>query len=53
METTLTWLANNWPVALAIFYIAEKAVKLSPTKADDILVDIVIKWILKKLKLSR
>lgn len=53
METALTWMANNWVLALGIFYIAEKIVKLSPTKADDILVDLIIKGILRKLGLSR
>ncbi len=37
----MEWLTNNWELALAIFFVAEKAVKLSPTKYDDILVDML------------
>ena len=28
---------NNWDIALAVFFVLEKLVKLSPTKYDDIL----------------
>jgi|TARA_Y100000401_G_C8239895_1_gene182497 hypothetical protein len=34
-------LMNNWDIALAIFFVLEKLVKLSPTKYDDILLDMV------------
>tara|TARA_Y100000401_G_scaffold116268_1_gene121609 strand:- start:328 stop:471 length:144 start_codon:yes stop_codon:yes gene_type:complete len=37
----MEWLINNWDIALAVFFLAEKLVKLSPTKYDDILLDIV------------
>ena len=30
---------NNWDIALAIFVVLEKIVKLTPTKYDDILID--------------
>ena len=32
---------NNWDIALAVFFVLEKLVKLSPTKYDDILLDMV------------
>lgn len=53
MENALAWMGANWPVMLGVFYLAEKVVKLSPTKADDILVDLIIKGILRKLGLTR
>lgn len=53
MEYAFVWMAENWIVMLGVFYLAEKAVKLSPTKADDILVDLIIKGIARKLGLTR
>ena len=44
----INFLIENWTYILLIFYIAEKVVKLTPFKWDDILVD-GIKAILKKL----
>ena len=37
----MEWLSNNWDLALAGFFLAEKIVKLTPTKYDDILIDMV------------
>lgn len=45
------WLLSNWQYVLVGFYIAEKIVKLTPTKYDDILFDVVggaIKKLVKK-----
>ena len=45
------WMLENWEIMLAVFYLAEKIVKLSPSKKDDILVDMIwngIKGALKK-----
>ena len=36
----MEWFTNNWEIALAVFFVLEKVVKLSPTKYDDILIDI-------------
>ena len=46
----MEFLANNWEWVLIAFMIAEKLVKLSPTKYDDIVLDIVWKSIKKMLK---
>lgn len=35
------WLTANWQYVLLGFFALEKAVKLSPSKADDILLDII------------
>ena len=43
----MDFLANNWEWVLIVFLVAEKLVKLSPSKADDILLDIVWKTIKK------
>ena len=37
----MEWLANNWDIALAVFVVLEKIVKLTPTKYDDILIDMI------------
>lgn len=37
----MDWLANNWDIALAVFVVLEKIVKLTPTKYDDILIDMI------------
>jgi len=45
------WMLENWDICLLVFMILEKAVKLSPSKKDDILVDMIwngIKGALKK-----
>ena len=37
----MEWIINNWDICLLAFMILEKAVKLSPSKNDDIVLDIV------------
>jgi hypothetical protein len=37
----MDFLMNNWDIALAIFVVLEKIVKLTPTKYDDILIDMI------------
>ena len=37
----MSWLIENWDICLLVFMILEKAVKLSPSKNDDIVLDIV------------
>ena len=37
----MEWLLANWDIALAVFFVLEKVVKLSPTKYDDILLDMI------------
>ena len=36
-----TWFASNWTFCIAILWAAEKIVKLSPTKYDDITLEII------------
>ena len=48
-ENRMEFLSNNWEWVLIAFMIAEKLVKMSPTKYDDIVLDIVWKNI-KKMK---
>jgi len=45
----MDFLTNNWEWVLISFMIAEKLVKLSPTKYDDIVLDIVWKNIKKMM----
>ncbi len=37
----MNWLLENWEYVLIFFYVAEKIVKLTPTKYDDIVVDVL------------
>ena len=37
----MDWFTSNWEWCLLGFMIAEKIVKISPTKQDDILLDFV------------
>ena len=36
------WIADNWEYVLIGFFVIEKVVKLSPTKADDIAFDMIL-----------
>lgn len=42
-------LIANWQYVLLGLFIAEKIVKLTPTKYDDIILDVVLKPVLKRL----
>ena len=47
----MDWLINHWEWMLIGFMVAEKIVKMSPTKYDDILLDFIwgnIKKLAKK-----
>ena len=46
----MDWFINNWDICLAVFFLLEKLVKLSPTKYDDILLDVVWNTITKTFK---
>ncbi len=41
----IEFFSSNWLWFLLLFYVAEKLVKISPAKWDDILVDAVISGI--------
>ena len=43
----MEWLIHNWEYVLIGVYVAEKVVKLTPTKYDDIVVDIIVGGIRK------
>ena len=46
----MEFLMNNWEYVLLGFYVIEKVVRLSPTKADDVIFDMVIKTIFNTIK---
>ena len=46
----MEWIIDNWTTCLAIFWMAEKAVKITPFPYDDILLDIVWSGIKKAVK---
>ena len=42
------FLASNWEWVLLALYVIEKAIKLSPSKKDDVLFDMILKPIIDK-----
>ena len=46
----MEWLTNNWEWSLIALMIAEKLVKLSPSKNDDIILDSIVKPVLNLFK---
>ena len=50
MDWIINNFINNWDICLLAFMILEKAVKLSPSKNDDIVLDIVWKTIINMVK---
>jgi|TARA_R100001509_G_scaffold60812_1_gene33594 hypothetical protein len=47
------WIAANWEYVLIVIYALEKIVKLTPTKYDDILFDMLLKPIKEKFTPSK
>ena len=45
----IEFLSINWKYVLLVFYVLEKIVKLTPTKYDDILLEVVMGGIYKLL----
>ena len=43
-------LLANWEWVLLGLYVVEKAIKLSPSKKDDVIFDMIIKPIISKIK---
>jgi len=42
-------LVGNWQYVLIFFMVAEKVVKLTPTKYDDIVLDMILKPVLYRI----
>ena len=47
------WIAANWEYVLVVIYSLEKIVKMTPTKYDDILFDMLLKPIKEKFAPSK
>ena len=43
------WIVANWEYVLVVLYAVEKIVKLTPTKYDDIIFDMLLKPIKEKI----
>ena len=43
-------LTSNWEYVLLAVYVVEKIVKLSPSKKDDVVFDMILKPIIDKVK---
>jgi len=46
----LSLISSNWEWFLLALYILEKAIKLSPSKKDDLVWDMILKPIVDKIK---
>ena len=46
----MEFIQANWEWFLLAFMVVEKAIKLSPSKSDDMLLDMIIKPIIEKIK---
>jgi hypothetical protein len=46
----MEWLSTNWEWVLLGFMIAEKAVKMSASDKDDILLDVIVQGLTKMVK---
>jgi len=46
----LSLLTSNWEWFLLALYVLEKGIKLSPSKKDDLVWDMVLKPIVEKIK---
>ena len=46
----MEFLLNNWEYVLLAFYVVEKVVRLSPTKSDDVIFDMVLKPLFNAVK---
>jgi hypothetical protein len=44
------FITSNWEWILLALYVVEKAVKLSPSKKDDVIFDMILKPVIDKLK---
>ena len=45
-----SFITSNWEYILLALYVLEKAIKLSPSKKDDLIWDMVLKPIISKIK---
>ncbi len=46
----MSFITSNWEYVLLALYVIEKVVKLSPSKKDDVIWDMVLKPIVDKIK---
>ena len=46
----LSLISSNWEWFLLALYVVEKVIKLSPSKKDDLVWDMVLKPIISKVK---
>jgi len=46
----LSLISSNWEWFLLALYVVEKAIKLSPSKKDDLIWDMVLKPIVDRIK---
>lgn len=49
----IEWIMLNWEYILVGFFVAEKVVKITPTKYDDILVDVILSGIKRLVSRSK
>ena len=48
----MSFITTNWEYLLLALYVVEKVIKLSPSKKDDLVWDMVLKPIVDKIKVK-
>ena len=46
----MSFITANWEYLLLALYVVEKVIKLSPSKKDDVIFDMILKPVIDKLK---
>ena len=46
----MSFITTNWEYLLLALYVVEKVIKLSPSKKDDVIFDMILKPVIDKLK---
>jgi hypothetical protein len=46
----MEFMQNNWQIVVIVFFIIEKIIRISPTKSDDIIFDMILKPLFEKFK---
>jgi len=49
----MEWITSNWEWVLLGFMILEKCIKMSPSKADDLVLDMILKPLMDRFKSKR
>ena len=49
----MEWITSNWEWVLLGFMVLEKCIKMSQSKADDVILDMILKPLMDRFKSKR